>query len=140
MKEDFVLKRVTELRNERGWSLYRLAKEADISYSTLSNTFSRSNVPSVSTHLRICDGFGITLSEFFDEQGTTQKQLTISDQKLLADWHKLPRTDKNLVIAYIHGLLKSTETEPHRAIEQEENDETPYTVIGGISTTPQEWI
>ena len=120
MKEDFVLKRVTELRKERGWSLYRLAKEADISYSTLSNTFSRSNVPSVSTLLRICDGFGITLSEFFDEQGTTQKQLTISDQNLLADWHKLPRTDRSLVIAYIHGLLKSTETAPHRIIELEE--------------------
>ncbi len=106
MKEDYVLKRVTKLREERNWSLYRLAKEAGISYSTLSNTFHRNNVPSVSTLMRICEGFGITLAEFFDEEGTMPKQLTVSDQKLLLDWHRLPRNDKNLVTAYMQGLLK----------------------------------
>ena len=113
MKEDYVLKRVTKLREERNWSLYRLAKEAGISYSTLSNTFHRNNVPSVSTLMRICEGFGITLAEFFDEEGTMPKQLTVSDQKLLLDWHRLPRNDKNLVTAYMKGLLKiSSVTEP----------------------------
>lgn len=113
MKEDYVLKKVTQLREERNWSLYRLAKEAGISYSTLSNTFHRNNVPSVSTLMRICEGFGITLAEFFDEEGTMPKQLTVSDQKLLVDWHRLPRNDKNLVTAYMQGLLKiSSATEP----------------------------
>ena len=113
MKEDYVLKKVTQLREERNWSLYRLAKEAGISYSTLSNTFHRNNVPSVSTLMRICEGFGITLAEFFDEEGTMPKQLTVSDQKLLLDWHRLPRNDKNLVTAYMKGLLKiSSVTEP----------------------------
>lgn len=64
MKEEYVLKKVTQLLQERNWTLYRLAKESEISYSTLSNTFHRNNVPSVSTLMRICDGFGITLSEF----------------------------------------------------------------------------
>jgi len=108
MKEDYVLKKVTELRNERNWSLYRLAKEAGISYSTLNNSFHRNNVPSVSTLIHICDGFGITLSEFFDENGSTPKQLTISDQRLLTDFHKLPRNDKNQLTAYMQGLLKIT--------------------------------
>lgn len=113
MREDYVLKKVTQLREERNWSLYRLAKEAGISYSTLSNTFHRNNVPSVSTLMRICEGFGITLAEFFDEEGTMPKQLTVSDQKLLVDWHRLPRNDKNLVTAYMQGLLKiSSATEP----------------------------
>lgn len=106
MREEYVLKKVTQLLQERNWTLYRLAKESEISYSTLSNTFHRNNVPSVSTLMRICDGFGITLSEFFDEGGTTVKQLTSSDQKLLADFHNLPRNDKNLVNAYMQGLLK----------------------------------
>ena len=106
MKEEYVLKKVTQLLQERNWTLYRLAKESEISYSTLSNTFHRNNVPSVSTLMRICDGFGITLSEFFDEGGITVKQLTSSDQKLLADFHSLPRSDKNLVNAYMQGLLK----------------------------------
>jgi len=108
MKEEYVLKKVTELRNKRDWSLYRLAKEAGISYSTLNNSFHRNNVPSVSTLMRICDGFGITLSEFFDESGSELKQLTVSDQRLLTDFHKLPRDDKNLLTAYLQGLLKIT--------------------------------
>lgn len=121
MREEYVLKRVTELRKERNWSLYRLAKESDISYSTLSNTFHRNNVPSVSTLLRICEGFGITLAEFFDEEGTMPKQLTVSDQQLLADFHRLPRSDKNLVTAYMQGLLKVASI---RELEEEETFET----------------
>ncbi len=106
MREKYVLKRVTQLREERDWSLYRLAKESNLSYSTLSNTFHRDNVPSVPTLMRICEGLGITLSEFFDEQGIMPKQLTVADQKLLADFHRLPRSDKDLVMAYMQGLLK----------------------------------
>ena len=116
MREEYVLKRVTELREERNWSLYRLAKEADISYSTLSNTYHRNNDPSVSTLMRICEGFGITLAEFFDEEGTMPKQLTVSDQQLLTDFHRLPRSDKNLVTAYMQGLLKVASI--HKADEE----------------------
>lgn len=119
MKEEYVLKRVTQLREDRNWTLYRLAKEADISYSTLSNTFHRNNVPSVSTLMRICEGFGITLSEFFDEGGIMAKQLTVSDQKLLADFHRLPRNDKNLVTAYMQGLLRVA------SVQEEEAEEEP---------------
>ena len=118
MKEEYVLQKITELREERNWTLYRLAKESDISYSTLSNTFHRENVPSISTLLRVCDGFGITLSEFFDERGLLQNQLTVSDQNLLADWHRLPKTDRGLVTAYIKGLLKTSE------VSKQENAET----------------
>ncbi len=106
MREEYVLEKVSQLLKERNWTLYRLAKEADISYSTLSNTFHRNNVPSVSTVMRICEGFGITLSEFFDEGGTVIKQLTTSDQKLVANFHRLPREDKKLVDIYMKGLLK----------------------------------
>ncbi len=116
MREESVLKRVTQLCEERNWTLYRLAKESEISYSTLSNTFHRNNVPSVSTLIRICEGLGITLSEFFDENGTLPKQLTVSDQQLLADFHRLPRSDKKLVNAYMQGLLKITSVQ-----ESEEN-------------------
>lgn len=111
MKEEYVLSKVTQLLEERNWTLYRLAKEADISYSTLSNTFHRNNVPSVSTLMRVCDGLGITLSEFFDEEGTAVKKLTIADQRLLADFHRLPREDKKLLTAYMQGLLKIAVTD-----------------------------
>ena len=120
MKEEYVLEKITELRKERNWTLYRLAKEADVSYSTLSNTFHRDNVPSIPTLIRLCDGLGITMSEFFDEKGILKNQLTVSDQNLLADWHQLPKTDRGLVKAYIQGLLKTTEIPNDIHTEEEE--------------------
>ena len=97
MKEEDILIKITQLLDERHWSLYRLAKEAEISYSTLSNTFQRNNVPSIPTLMKICDGLGITLSEFFDEEGSVVKRLTVMDHQMLVDYHRLPKEDKRLI-------------------------------------------
>lgn len=107
MREDYVLAKIKDLLTDRGWTLYRLSKESGISYSTLNNTFHRNNVPSISTLLHVCEGFGMTMAEFFNEGGTVVKQLTTTDQQLLIDFHSLKREDKRLVSAYMQGLLKS---------------------------------
>ena len=85
-------------------------KEADISYATLSNTFNRNKVPSVPIILRICEGFHITVAEFFNEGGTLLQQLTASDQRLIADFHRLSGNDKKLVTAFLQGLLQKSNT------------------------------
>ena len=59
------LQRLNRLMDERGWSVYRLAKNCGLSESTLANVFKRNTVPTITTLERICDGFGITLSQFF---------------------------------------------------------------------------
>lgn len=50
--------------------MYKLAKLSGVSQSTLSNMFSRNNDPSISTLEDICRAFGITLSQFFADDGT----------------------------------------------------------------------
>ena len=60
-----VQKRIRELMNERGWTDYRLAKEANLSHSTVTNMFNRNNAPSLPTLEAVCNGFGITLVQFF---------------------------------------------------------------------------
>lgn len=112
MREEYVLKKIKLLLKERKWTLYRLSKESKVSYSTLNNTFHRNNVPSISTLIRVCEGFGLTMAEFFDEGSTVPKQLTTSEQALLADFHRLPRDDKKLVHAYMQGLLKTVSVSP----------------------------
>ena len=47
--DEFVLKQIKNLCNERNWSLYRLSMESSIPYSTLKKHFLRGNVPSIST-------------------------------------------------------------------------------------------
>ena len=62
-----VLDKIKKLQKERGWSTYKLAYEAGLTQSTLSNMFARGTCPTVDTLERICDAFGISLSEFFNE-------------------------------------------------------------------------
>ena len=65
-----VLKRIDELRKERGWSVNYLAMEAGLTQSTVNNLYSRKTEPKLSTLRAICDAFGIALSDFFKEEET----------------------------------------------------------------------
>ena len=65
MTVEYVHNRINELCEERGWSSYKLAKECGIPYSTYYNTISRNTIPKLETIEKICEGFDITLSEFF---------------------------------------------------------------------------
>ena len=62
-----VADRVLELCKARSWSLYRLAHEADMPYSSLSTVLYKTASPSLVSIEKICSGFGITLSQFFSE-------------------------------------------------------------------------
>lgn len=64
-----VLQRIRTLCDARGWSAYRLAKESKISTGSLNNLFRLNNQPSLTTLIAICNGLGITLSQFFTEDG-----------------------------------------------------------------------
>ena len=65
MEEFDVSRRIAELCEARSWSYYRLAKASGIPYSTLSTMLHKSNVPSLPSLMKICQGFGITLAQFF---------------------------------------------------------------------------
>lgn len=42
-------KRIRQLMEKRGWTDYRLAKEANLSHSTVTNMFNRNNAPTLPT-------------------------------------------------------------------------------------------
>ena len=44
-----VYDRMKQLMEERGWTDYRLAKEANLSHSTITNVFKRNNAPTASS-------------------------------------------------------------------------------------------
>ena len=44
-----VLKKINALRIDRGWSVYKLAVEADLPQSTIINMFNRETLPSIVT-------------------------------------------------------------------------------------------
>ena len=60
-------KRIQELTDECGWTIYRIAQESGLSQTTISNIFKRNNQPSIPTVNVICDACRITLAQFFSE-------------------------------------------------------------------------
>lgn len=105
MKDTDIIKHIEQLCGERGWSLYKLSKESGIPYSTLNNMIHRTNIPSIPTLQKICNGFGISLSDFFADQ-KEQKQLNEQQKALLDDFDQLNLEGKRLATAYINGLLR----------------------------------
>ena len=81
-----VLVKLQELLNERGWTEYKLAKKAGLNESTISNIYRRNTVPTVATLEAICNAFGITMSEFFSENGSSIVELTPQTKELLDAW------------------------------------------------------
>lgn len=98
-----VLERINELRKNRGWSIYKLAEESGITQSTLANMFTRKSNPSISTLIQLCEAFGITLSQFFDD-----KELKYSDDELmlLSNYKKLNEKEKHIINSLIDNILK----------------------------------
>lgn len=62
-----IRKRLMELQQQRGWSDYKIAKEAGLSPNTVSNIYRRGNTPSLVTLEALCKAFGISVAQFFSE-------------------------------------------------------------------------
>lgn len=108
-EKNFILTRIQQFLNERGWTIYRLAKEADLAYSSLNNIFVRNTVPSVITLEKICSGLQISLTQFFDEQTTVTELSDIlndDEREVIAMYRNLNNNDKDLLKAFLMGLNK----------------------------------
>ena len=99
-----VANRVQELCKARSWSLYRLAHEADMPYSTLNTVLYKTVSPSLVSIEKLCNGFGITLSQFFSEENE-QAKLTADERACLSRWAQIGSEDKRLVFAYMQALI-----------------------------------
>ncbi|MBQ8638728.1 MAG: helix-turn-helix transcriptional regulator [Lachnospiraceae bacterium] len=104
MDEIAVLDRIRSLCRVRNWSLYRLSKESDIPSNTLYNMMSRTTTPTISTILKLCDGFGITPSQFFREDETEWPELTQEQLELLQRYDQIDDRKKELLLTYLRGL------------------------------------
>ena len=84
--------RLRQLLNERGWTEYRLAKNCCLSESTIANIYRRNTVPSLATLEAICNGFGITMAQFFAEGEMVE--ISPELKELLENWVNLTPEQK----------------------------------------------
>lgn len=105
-----VVARIEELLAQRGWTKYHLAKEANLSQSTISSMVIRGNNPTITTVESCCQAFGITLAEFFAPD-SQEKEFTLEERRLICDWRNLSpemqRAIQKLIAAAIAEKMAS---------------------------------
>ena len=94
--------RLHQLLKERGWTEYKLSKECGLAQSTIGNVFRRNTVPSVATLETICNGFGITLSQFFAEGDMVE--LNTETKELFDYWLCLTPNQKAATIQMLKAM------------------------------------
>lgn len=105
---DYTVMRVKQLLADKGWTMYKLAKETGVAYSTIVNPIRRNAPYSITMLEKVCMAFGITLAEFFSNRQEieyTGLVLSPNENNLIELYRRLSKKDKILVIGYIQGLL-----------------------------------
>ncbi len=87
-----VIKRITELTSERGWSTYRLAQKS--AFRIHHRQYLPPEHGSITFNPEaLCDAFGITLSQFFAKD-TDAVPLTPEQKEMFNKWANRPHRKK----------------------------------------------
>ena len=101
MDESFVRERITQLRLRKGVSEYRMSYDLGHSRGYVHNISSGKALPPMKEFFAICDYFGLTPQQFFDE-GTQNPELI---QKAVSGMKQLSEPDLLMLLGLINRLL-----------------------------------
>lgn len=99
-----ILEKITELREERHWTEYQLAEKSGLTQSTISSWYRKGLVPSIPSLEKICDAFGLTLSQFFLEDQTEAVVLSNRQSRLLSYAAKLSPEQLEALLTFLQNL------------------------------------
>lgn len=100
-----ILKKITEMRMERNWSEYELAERAELTQSTISSWYRKNLIPSIPSLERICEAFGISLSQFFLDDPTQSPKLTKEQDEILKLWNRLSKDQRKKLADFLDSIL-----------------------------------
>lgn len=98
-----ILDRITALREMRNWTNWKLSQESGVDQSTISAWYKKGRSPSVSSLEKICEAFGITMSQFFSNDNRTV-ELTSDQREMLECWSALSTKQKQVVLALVKNM------------------------------------
>ena len=102
MYDKFVRDRITQLRLQKDVSEYRMGYDLGHSRGYIYNISSGKSLPPMKEFFAICDYFGITPLEFFDD-GIRQPELI---QKAIEGLKSLDDSDILMILGHINRLQK----------------------------------
>ena len=94
MTEDFIRRRITQLRLQKGLSEYQLSLDLGHSKGYIQSITSGRALPSMGEFLYLCEYFGVSPKEFFDENESNPITIT----KAVNMMRQLDETDQRLLL------------------------------------------
>lgn len=102
MDAEFIRNRITQLRLQKGVSEYKMSYDLGHSRSYIYNISSGKSLPPMAEFLQICDYFGVTPAEFFDESTENPTLINSAVEEL----KKLGEDEIKLVIELLRHMTK----------------------------------
>lgn len=102
MDEKFIRDRITQLRLQKGVSEYQMSYDLGHSRGYVYNISSGKSLPPMKEFLAICEYFGISACEFFDDKTNSPELI----RKAVDGLKQLDDSDILLILNYINRLLK----------------------------------
>ena len=99
-----ILEKITELREERHWSEYQLAEKSGLTQSTISSWYRKGILPSIPSLSKICDAFGLSLSQFFLEDELQPVVLNSKQATLLEYATRLAPEQYDALLRFLQTL------------------------------------
>ena len=99
-----ILDKITAMREERGWSEYRLAEESGLTQSTISSWYRNKTLPSIPSLEKICKAFGISLSQFFLEDKEFTVTLDKTQIELIKSFDRLDTEQQKRLLMFMKSL------------------------------------
>lgn len=101
--DDFIANRIVDLCNTQGISKYRLSQMSGISQTALSKIISKKCLPTVPTLSKICDGFQISLAQFFAGKNTVI-DLTDTQMEIISVWNDMNEEERRIFLNFIRSI------------------------------------
>lgn len=105
MNEDFICSRIMQLRTAKGVSARDMSLSIGQSASYINTIENKKGLPSMTVFFYICEYFGITPKEFFDEGNPYPAQIN----ELIEDLQALDEEQ----LANIHSIVKGLKKANH---------------------------
>lgn len=102
MYEEFVRERITQLRLKKGVSEYQMSYDLGHSRGYIYNISSGKALPPLKEFFSICEYFGLTPQQFFDESSQNPDLI----QKAVEGMKRLDEDDMLMLLGFINRLLK----------------------------------
>ena len=98
-----ILGKITAMREERHWTEYQLAEKSGLTQSTISSWYRKNMLPTIPSLIKICDAFGVTLSQFFLEKNETV-HLNDTQLRLINAAAKLDKKQYDALVTFLDML------------------------------------